>query len=175
MVAAGVLGDRALAEDVLQEAAAVAWIKFDQFQDGTDFAAWMARIVRYTALNHGRARRRQRGLGLEMVADAPDRLVQWPTLGQPRDLTAGGGLSEWQAHFDDEVMTGLRELADVPRACLLLKIVEGLEYSEISRLMEIPEGTAMSHVHRSRIFLRKRLAGHPTARESHEGCPRTVD
>jgi DNA-directed RNA polymerase specialized sigma24 family protein len=34
-----------------------------------------------------------------------------------------------------------------------------MAYSEISRAMNIPEGTAMSHVHRSRLTLRERLRG----------------
>jgi len=33
-----------------------------------------------------------------------------------------------------------------------------MEYSEISKVLQIPEGTAMSHVHRARQHLRERLA-----------------
>src|SRR5688572_16362863 len=42
VVAAGVLGRSAGAEDVLQEAALLALKKVDQFQPGTHFVAWMA-------------------------------------------------------------------------------------------------------------------------------------
>jgi RNA polymerase sigma-70 factor (ECF subfamily) len=52
----------------------------------------------------------------------------------------------------------LGDVGEVARACLLLRTLEGLEYAEISRLLEIPEGTAMSHVHRTRRYLRDRLA-----------------
>jgi DNA-directed RNA polymerase specialized sigma24 family protein len=41
---------------------------------------------------------------------------------------------------------------------LLLRTIEQMEYSEISKVLQIPEGTAMSHVHRARQHLRERLA-----------------
>ena len=40
---------------------------------------------------------------------------------------------------------------------LLLRVVEGMPYAEISTLLGIPEGTVMSHVHRSKKFARERL------------------
>jgi RNA polymerase sigma-70 factor (ECF subfamily) len=50
-------------------------------------------------------------------------------------------------------------LDEIPRTCLVLRVVHGLAYSEISSALDIPEGTAMSHVHRSRLALRERLRG----------------
>ena len=38
--------DRNHADDLQQEVAAVLWKKFDQYQDGTDFAAWAMRVAR---------------------------------------------------------------------------------------------------------------------------------
>ena len=54
-------------------------------------------------------------------------------------------------------MSALGHLSEVARACLLLRTVEGLDYGEIGRALGIPEGTAMSHVHRSRMRLRAEL------------------
>src|SRR5213079_264175 len=69
-----------------------------------------------------------------------------------------GELPADQAFFDDHVTKALNSVSDVARACLLLRTIEQMEYSEISRLLQIPEGTAMSHVHRARQHLRERLA-----------------
>jgi RNA polymerase sigma-70 factor (ECF subfamily) len=55
-------------------------------------------------------------------------------------------------------MRALRGVSEVARACLLLRTLEGMPYARISELLQIPEGTAMSHVHRTRQFLRERLA-----------------
>ena len=40
------------AEDVLQEASAVAWRKFDQYTSGTDFVSWVCTIARYEVLRY---------------------------------------------------------------------------------------------------------------------------
>lgn len=48
------------AEDLLQETTAVMWSKFDQFELGTDFAAWAMRIARYQIMNYRKKKRNQR-------------------------------------------------------------------------------------------------------------------
>ena len=45
-----------------------------------------------------------------------------------------------------------------------------LSYDEIAKVLQIPPGTAMSHVHRTRIVLRERLAAlDPVARDQRKG------
>ncbi len=50
--------DRAAAEDVLQDVSALLWTKFDQFETGTDFAAWAMCVARLTVLNWRRKQSR---------------------------------------------------------------------------------------------------------------------
>lgn len=159
LIAAGMLGKRDLAEDAIQEAALIALQKFDQFKPGTNFTAWMGQMVRHVALNTARKEQRRKAGNLDQdVSDARSPLAR---ADRPEQLPLGGRgeLPADQAHFDDELMEALNSVSDVARSCLLLKIVEGLDYAEISRIMQIPEGTAMSHVHRSRRHLRARLYG----------------
>lgn len=155
-IAAGVVNDRSLADDVLQEAAMIALRKLDQFEPGTNFLAWMGRIVRYTALNTGRRRARVRaaegeGTALDLVA------ARRGAEAAPSPLDARGRLRAAGASFDDEVLAALGHLEDVPRSCLLLRTVLELPYADIARALDIPEGTAMSHVHRARRSMRARL------------------
>lgn len=165
LIASGILSDRALAEDAVQEAAIIALQKWRQFKPGTSFNAWMGQIVRFVALNQSRSERKRRATGMEpasvehlaeAVSDAPDP--------DALKVSLRGELPENQRHFDDCVMQALSGLTDVARTCLLLRVLEGLEYSEISLLLGIPEGTAMSHVHRSRKALRARLGESPVNR-----------
>lgn len=158
LIAVGIIGDRTRAEDVVQEAAVIALSKLDQFKAGTHFTAWMGQIVRYVALNHARREHRpaysldgdDADWAAPAAAEAPDPATR---------LTPRGELPPDQDWFDDRVMRALKNLGEIPRACLLLRVIEGLEYAEIARLLDIPEGTAMSHVHRTRQFLREKLAG----------------
>ena len=162
VAAAGVLGRTAGAEDVLQEAALLALKKVDQFEPGTHFVAWMAQMVRFVALNQLRKQTRAHAAPLDetdagSVCGLPHRAAT-PGGGAPElRLGARGEVPTGQRSFDDELMRALGGLSEVARACLLLRTIEAMDYEEIGRVLEIPEGTAMSHVHRSRMKLREQL------------------
>jgi RNA polymerase sigma-70 factor, ECF subfamily len=159
LTAAGILHDPVLAEDVVQDAALVAIKRLDQFQPGTSFVAWAGQIVRNVAQNRFRKERRSRTQSVDPSILDGGRAVE--SGGTPSSHLADGGARAGSVpearEIDDRVMHALSAASDIARACLLLRTVEGMEYSEISKLLEIPEGTAMSHVHRTRKLLRDRL------------------
>lgn len=157
LVAQGIIGDRTHAHDIVQEAAVIALEKADQFQAGASYAAWLAGIVRRCAWNYASKVR-----GRKTAPTDPDLLARtkeadlrsgmsWPISGQT------GQLAEMQQDFDDEVLRALSEIAEDARCCFLLRAVQNLSYAEISDLMQVPQGTAMSHVHRARQKLRRLL------------------
>ena len=157
LVAVGITGDRGGAEDVVQEAALLALGKLDKFEPGTNFRAWMAQMVRYVALNHARKRQKHRASALGPELEETGSIASSHNESALR-LGRHGELPADQAFFDDHVIKALNSVSDVARACLLLRTIEQMEYSEISKILQIPEGTAMSHVHRARQHLRERLA-----------------
>lgn len=156
-IAAGVTGNRGAAEDLVQEAAAVALTKLDEFDPRTSFLAWMGQIVRYLALNE----RRRQGREKTALADPALRSAVGPRASASDRtapaLTGRGELLRDQDLFDDRITSAMSLLDETPRCCLLLRIVMNLPYREIAQALSIPEGTAMSHVHRSRRLLRDRL------------------
>ncbi len=157
-VAAAVLGSRDEVEDVLQESALIALGKLGEFDPQTNFAAWMAQIVRFTALNTARRRVRRRA-----VVSIHDDLLEQPAGSEHRgngsaSASGKGNLPAYEEAFDDRLLGALKSLGETPRACLLLRTVQDMSYREISQVLGIPEGTAMSHVHRTRQALRERLA-----------------
>lgn len=139
-IAASVSRDRAGAEDAVQEAAVIALGKIEEFNPATNFIAWMGQIVRFVAMNSARtsARRerilRQNASG-DLHHDAAD-----PTWGLSPALGAA-----------------LETLEPTVRACLLMRVVAGMSYQQISAVLEVPEGTAMSHVFRARKALASRV------------------
>ena len=52
--------------------------------------------------------------------------------------------------LDSEVKSALEALPDDFRIAILLSIVEGFTYNEISEILEIPIGTVMSRIYRER-------------------------
>jgi RNA polymerase sigma-70 factor (ECF subfamily) len=73
-----------------------------------------------------------------------------------------GQLSSNQQAFDDDVVQALGGIEDERRVCLLLRVVHDLSYEEIAEITGLPEGTAMSHVHRAKSSLRKTLTSPAT-------------
>ncbi|MEO1834428.1 MAG: sigma-70 family RNA polymerase sigma factor [Akkermansiaceae bacterium] len=57
--ALSLLGNRQQAQDVMQETNLVLWRKADQFQAGTNFAAWMMKVAYYQVLDHRRKLNKQ--------------------------------------------------------------------------------------------------------------------
>jgi RNA polymerase sigma-70 factor (ECF subfamily) len=163
-IAFSITSNRTLAEDVVQESATIAFTKLSEFTPGTNFGAWVGKIVRFVALNH--ARRAQRdGCGPTDPA-VLDRVPAGRTRDESSVVTGRGELRLDQGSFDDRLTSALDTLDATPRACLLLRTLLNLPYREIAAALDIPEGTAMSHVHRARIALRELLADDPPMRDS---------
>lgn len=59
------------ADDILQETSSVLWRKLDEFEPGTDFAAWAFRVARFQVLDHlkKKSRTRLRESTVEAIAD----------------------------------------------------------------------------------------------------------
>jgi RNA polymerase sigma-70 factor (ECF subfamily) len=159
-IAAAIAGDQIQAEDIVQEAAIIALEKFDEFQPGTNLVAWLAEIVRRCALNYRRKTQNRKTYAADPASLV--QLAQSPTFGLGTSPTAAqtGDLLADQSEFDDEMMIALGRLSHDARHCLLLRTIHKLSYTEIAEIMQIPEGTAMSHVHRSKNELRNRLREH---------------
>lgn len=177
-IAAGVLGETTEVDDVLQEACVAALEKLDHYREDVSFGAWAGRFVRHAALNHGRkrARRATRTVGpdeLEALEHggasarlAAGALASDAGAGADAAIDARGALAGDQTAFDDALLAALGELGATQRAALLLRAVHELSYRELSLVLEIPEGTAMSHVHRARAALREALYARSAGEEN---------
>lgn len=145
-IAAAIVRDRDLAYDVVQEAAVIAMGKLQEFDPATSFPAWCGQIVRFVALNQRKrnVRSRVRSADSELLAAVEP--VARPSAPAHTEFGFSGRLAD-----------ALETLDETPRTCLLMKIVMDLSYRHIAETLGIPEGTAMSHVHRSRQVLRRLL------------------
>ncbi|MFT3684207.1 MAG: RNA polymerase sigma factor [Phycisphaerales bacterium] len=161
LVALAIVADRTDAEDVLQDACVTGLNKYraGEFVLGTNFDAWMGQITRYTALNARRARRN----GPAPLGDNAQRLANSQS---PATVS-----STMDAIEDADLRKALEQLAETARVCLVLRVVGGLPYSTIASIAGVPEGTAMSHVHRAQRTLRQvltqRVEGSRTAPTVH--------
>ncbi|MCI0341707.1 MAG: RNA polymerase sigma factor [Planctomycetales bacterium] len=148
------LWDRSEAEDLLQDALLTAFEKFGRFRLGSDFRAWIFRIVANHAYNRNRAggrRRNREGNPCELeLVPAPPRDDAGPAPGEVESVLDAVG---------DELRAALLRLPRARRIAFLLRVVEGFRYREIAGFLGIPEGTVISHLARARAALRHDLSG----------------
>jgi RNA polymerase sigma-70 factor, ECF subfamily len=137
--------DTAEAEDLVQETYTKALHGFSSFQLGTNFRAWMYRILRNSFLNS------RTGLKTMVAIDGePDESLLPAETATPESILI--------AQADRETVQ--RALTDLPvhfREILLLCEVEEMSYQEISETLTIPMGTVMSRLYRARKALRDLL------------------
>lgn len=142
------------AADIVQEAVMTAWRQFDVFETGTNFRAWVFKILLNTAYRVNRKTHRAKEVSLDSenfdTAEALEKEDAWlSVLENPERV---------METLDDRVVRALEQLGQVERDCFLLRLLEDLSYKEIAELLDLPMGTVMSHVYRARMKLRERLA-----------------
>ena len=130
--------DQHEAEDLVQETYLKALKGFASFQPGTNFRAWMYRILRNTFLTS------RRGLNARMTVplDADDDALSLPvTPDTPESLLL--------ARADRQFVQDALEQLPLPfREMILLCDIEEMSYQEISETLGIPIGTVMSRLGR---------------------------
>ncbi len=146
--------NREQGSDIVQEAVMTAWREFHRFEKGTDFRAWVFRILINTIYSFNKKTARDRKdrspVPIESFDGVLERESAWASvLEDPARVLES---------LDERLAGAIGELRNDERQCLLLRLVEGFSYKEISSLLSMPMGTVMSHVHRARIKLREKLA-----------------
>jgi RNA polymerase sigma-70 factor (ECF subfamily) len=134
------------AEDLVQETFARALKGFSGFQPGTNFQAWMFRILRNSFLSS----RSNRAIHLSVEEEGEDVLLP-PDPHTPESILMNAGLHE-------RIQAALERLPLPYREVLLLCDVEEMKYQDIAELVGIPLGTVMSRISRARRLLRGMLA-----------------
>jgi len=140
--------NREEAEDLVQETYAKALRGFSSFQPGTNFRAWMYRILRNTFLTSRTGLQTTRTVPLEHDDEGQGPVAD---SGTPETILI-------ERSNQQLVQDAIAELPVKAREILLLCEVEEMSYQEIAETLSIPIGTVMSRLSRSRKALREILA-----------------
>jgi RNA polymerase sigma-70 factor (ECF subfamily) len=143
-------GDRADAEDLVQETYAKALKGFTSFAEGTNLRAWMFRILRNTFLTS------RSGLAARRTEALEDDERPGETASDPATPETAVLLLESR----QQIFAALDAIPANHREIILLSDVEEMSYREISLVLDVPLGTVMSRLARARAALRRALAGH---------------
>jgi RNA polymerase sigma-70 factor (ECF subfamily) len=147
------------AEDLVQETFLKALRGFATFEPGTNFKAWIFRILRnsYLTSRSGLAARRTVALEeeLEEHDESGPRLVPEAVIDRQTPEANLMRLSDKAA-----LQAAMERLAAPLLEVILLCDVEGMKYREIAAVLEIPIGTVMSRIARARSALHGMLQVH---------------
>jgi len=144
------------AEDLVQEAALLAFRGFGRFEAGSHFKAWFFKIL--TNVYYQSYRRRRREPEIAPLEDVSELYLYLQT--------ARGGLHEAGVDPVERVLgqldaeaiaAALGTLPEEYRVVAALYFREQFAYEEIAAMLEIPVGTVRSRLHRARKLLQKAL------------------
>jgi RNA polymerase sigma-70 factor (ECF subfamily) len=133
-------GERAAADDLVQDTLERAWSKLHLFRRGTDLRAWLFTVMHNVYVNQVRAARPTDALEDDM-----------PELAQR--ASQGDGL------LVRDLERAISALPEAQREVLLLVALEDLSYEETAQVLGIPIGTVMSRLARAREKLRALMQG----------------
>jgi len=143
--------NREEAEDLVQETYAKALRGFSSFQLGTDFRAWMYRILRNTFLTSRTGLKATVTVPLDAEDGGPELAIDNQT---PETVFIDRSNRQ-------TLESAMENLPILFREILLLCEVEEMSYQEIAETLSIPIGTVMSRLSRARrhlrLLLRQRL------------------
>jgi RNA polymerase sigma-70 factor, ECF subfamily len=144
------------AEDLVQDAALLAFRGFRTFQKGSNFKAWFFRIIYNTFVSKYRQRRSERGaLGLE---DASELYLQFRTQEAGLHVQGSDPVRAAIGRMEAErVAAALQALPEEYRVVATMYFLEDFSYQDMAEMLRIPIGTVRSRLHRGRKMLQKRL------------------
>ena len=133
------------AEDLVQETYVKALRGFASYHQGTNFRAWIFRILRNTFLTS------RSGLRENATVSIDDGDQELPAASETPE-------SKMLARADGQSIQNALEKLPVPfREIILLSDVEEMSYREIAETLMIPAGTVMSRLARARKAMRQLL------------------
>jgi RNA polymerase sigma-70 factor (ECF subfamily) len=148
--------NRTDADDLVQDAALLAYRAFGSFQRGTNFKAWFFRIL--TNAFYSRHRKEKHEKGNVSTDDVPalylyNKVTEGGLGGSDRD-PASAIMDRLDA---DRVGEALDTLPEEYRAVATLYFIDDLSYQQIAGVLQCPVGTVRSRLHRGRRMLQKAL------------------
>jgi len=142
------------AEDLVQETMFKAYRALNQYQENTNFRAWVFRILVNTFIT-----------GYRKAVKAPQRLSyddfeDFALFKKIEPVDPGQVVLKNDVIdncFEDDVKVALENLPYQFRLVVLLCDVEGFSYNEIAEIIDSPLGTVMSRLYRGRKLLQRML------------------
>lgn len=145
------IGAHQSADDLSQETFIKAYFSLPKFKDGMNFYTWIRKIAVNNSLNYLKAQMRE-----ERLDERGSRIPRnSSSTGQelPQDRVQ-------RNHLEQKFKKALKALPADQKIIFCLRFYEDLSYKEISQLLNLPNGTVMSRLNRTRKKLKALMSGY---------------
>jgi RNA polymerase sigma-70 factor, ECF subfamily len=141
--------------DLAQSAFLKALEALPRFEARAKFSTWLYRIAVNVALSQRRRSRRRQCLSLDSAGgEVRDERVNNGTVSPSEPLE--------RQEMQERIGAALARVDVEFRVAVVLKDIEGMDYSEIAGILEVPIGTVKSRIHRGRVMLRELMTSERT-------------
>lgn len=139
------------AEDLLQDTAFKAYKNWNRFEQGTNFRAWMNRIMLNTHINN--VNRRKGNAVCDFSTGECDNIAYHAT--EVSDTVYSHSPEDvfFNHHIDERLTEALYSLHDSYRVPFSYYHFEGYSYEQIAKMLDVPVGTVKSRIFRARRSL----------------------
>ena len=142
-MAARFVNDRALAEDLAQEAFVKAFARLKTYDTGRRFSAWFFQILHNVVIDSLRRRR--------IPTASLDELQDRGFAGPPADAAATSPYLDVERKALASALSGaLQRIRGEYREAIVLRYQQGLTVEEIAGVLRVPEETVKTYLYRGR-------------------------
>jgi RNA polymerase sigma-70 factor, ECF subfamily len=142
------------AEDLVQDALVRAYRFYDRFEQGTNFRAWLFKILTNTYIN---SYRRKQGRPQESSLEDTEDFFLYNQLSSDGDRVTDVEDTVLDRLGADAIQRAIDQLPPQFRTTVQLADVEGLSYAEVAEATGVAKGTVMSRLFRGRRQLQRAL------------------
>ncbi len=143
------------ANDLAQEIFTAAYQNIKRFRGDAKFSTWLFQIASNRGKNRFKYLKRRGLLGSRSTGEGDDEREQLDssipdTRGNPEELLASAQMQKLVQEAIDGLDPDHKEI-------VVLRDIEGFSYEEIAQMLNLPEGTTKSRLHRARMTVKEKL------------------